>query len=855
MDVAPHFGELLRVARRAAGFTQEALAERAGVSTRTIIDLERGANRAPQRSTLELLAEALALPASERAQWEQLRQRFSLRSAAVPAPRATGSSIPRQHTALVGRQHDVTAITALLISSAVSLLTLTGPGGVGKTRLALAAAQAVADAFPDGCWFVDLTALRDDTALLTTIAQALHVQTAGVTALHEDMVVALRDSTALLVLDNLEQIVDGAPALATLLAGCPRLTILATSRVPLRLRAERQYQVAPLAVPVATDATLELIAQTAAVQLFVECARALMPTFSLSPANVAAVAELCQRLDGLPLAIELATAQLQVLSVASLRDRLDDRLRLLSHGARDAPARQQTMYATIAWSYDLLPGQAQPLFRQLSVFRGGWTLEAAEALAVAGCDVLDILHSLINHSLVRVQFQPDGTQRFNFLETIREFAAAQLRQAGETDDARARHAQYCLQLARQAYPALQTWDITPIEPELDNLRSALAWSLETDQAVIGAEIAGILEQFWGLTGIEHEGAGWMTRLLRDPTLADRLRARLLIALSYLIARRSPPGEVEAHLHEALTLGRQLGDHDLVASALHRLGYIAIEGRQPDPAAARARFRTALAYAEAHAVTFVEYACLHDLGVLEVRIGNYDQAALLLRRLQRLAAAQGLVGMSLYVATRLGVVAHLRGDSAAALQAVEHALDLDPTGRYRPNAISTLELLGMQLDALGHTTTALRLYAAAAAERTRGVVIKTSTLLPIESARRMARERLAATEADTAWQIGARWSLPEAMAAAREAIAMARSTNATAADAAAQPAPAANHPQLTPRERDVLRLVADGLPDGDVAERLSVSQRTVSSHLTAIYTKLGVATRAAAARVALEDDLL
>jgi predicted ATPase/transcriptional regulator with XRE-family HTH domain len=422
------FGDLLRHHRIAAGLTQEALAERAGLSTRGISDLERGARELPRKDTLRLLLQALDLaPADRTALVTAARHPPATEPRGVHPDRFSG--LPVALTPLIGRETDVVSVTGLLNEPAVRLVTLTGPGGTGKTRLALAVAGRLAAVFPDGVAFVPLAALADPALVVSSIAQGLGVREAAGQTVIEALVAYLRDKRMLLVLNNFEHLLPAAPLVTDLLGADRSLSVLATSRVRLRLSGEREVMVPPLALPSAGSAPgRDELAHVPAVQLFVARAQDVKSDFALTDENASAVAVICQRLDGLPLAVELAAARIKILSPAALLARLDRRLPLLTGGLRDLPDRQQTLRKTMAWSHDLLGEQERALFRRLGVFAGGWTLEAAEAVANrdGAVDVLEGVASLVDISLVRQSDQPDDEPRFMMLETIREFALERL---------------------------------------------------------------------------------------------------------------------------------------------------------------------------------------------------------------------------------------------------------------------------------------------------------------------------------------------------------------------------------------------------------------------------------------------
>src|SRR6266576_2396220 len=400
-------------------------------------------------------------------------------------------NLPAQLTPLIGREQEVTAVDTLLRHPEVRLLTLMGPGGVGKTRLGLEIAAELLDDYPDGVCFVSLAPISDPHLVVPTIAQALGIKEAGEQPVANLLQASLQDKRLLLLLDNFEQVAAAAPGLADLLAGCPQLKILVTSRALLHIRGEHEFPVPPLALPDLTHLPgSESLLQYAAVALFLHCAQAASPDFQVTPANTRTIAEICVRLDGLPLAIELAAARSKLLPPQALLTRLGHRLQVLTSGARDAPVRQQTLRNTLAWSYDLLAVEEQRLFRRLSVFAGGCTLEAVEGLSTAlgelPADVLDGVASLMDKSLLRQVEQEGQEPRLLMLETIREYGLEVLASAGEMESTRQAHAAYYLRLSEDAElelggPQQGAW-LERLEREHDNLRAALQWSLVQGEA-------------------------------------------------------------------------------------------------------------------------------------------------------------------------------------------------------------------------------------------------------------------------------------------------------------------------------------------------------------------------------------
>jgi predicted ATPase/class 3 adenylate cyclase len=584
-------------------------------------------------------------------------------------------NLPAQPTALLGREEELAAAKSLLQQDGVRLVTLTGPGGSGKTRLGVQVGAELVQAFVDGVWFVPLAGSTEPELVILAIAHALGVREVPGERPQQTVQDYLRSKDALLLLDNFEHVTDAATDAAALLAACPKLKILVTSREPLRVAGEHELPVPPLPLPGAREiarlTTADLLAYPA-IRLFVERAQAIKPGFDLSDANAADVATICLRLDGLPLAIELAAARVRVLSPSQLLARLDNRLRLLTGGSRDLPARQQTLRAAIEWSHDLLSAGDRTLFARLSVFAGGCMLEAAEAVCgEAGrdsVDVLDGLDSLTQKSLLRQTNDETGSPRFAMLETIREFAQERLDTAGELDAVRRAHAAYFLDLAEAAAPELTGVDqaiwLDRLSSEHDNLRAALSSLDQLAEATLLLRLAGSLWRFWWVRGYLAEGRRWLERALANGgDDSSSLRAMVLSGAGVL-AESQGDYESAARLHQdALERWRDSNDRRGEASSLTDLGIIARIRGEYDLAATL--HRQALCLSEALADERGVSISLFELGSLELNRGDLDAAGQLLSRSLQILRENGESSALAAVLETMGILAFYRNDFARA----------------------------------------------------------------------------------------------------------------------------------------------------------------------------------------------
>jgi predicted ATPase/DNA-binding XRE family transcriptional regulator len=757
-----HFGARLRRLREGASLTQEELASRAGLSPRAISSLERGERKHPHPHTVRSLADALGLADDERV---SLLAAVPSRGDATQAPTTAPpeSNLPIPSTPLLGRERELREVRSLL--GEIRLLTLTGTGGVGKTRLALEAARALLAEglfLPADVAFVALAPLEDPKLVVTGIARSLGVREAEGQALEEVVRARLRGKRTLLVLDNFEHLLDAAPEVAGLVESCPEATVLATSRTSLRVRGEQEYPVGPLALPASTlSPDARSVLGSPAGGLFVERAKAASPSFEVTEANAADVAAICWRLAGLPLALELVAARVRFLEPAALLSRLDWTA-LSASWARDLPDRQRTMRATLDWSHDLLDESERVLFRRLSVFAGGFSLTAAEAVGAAGEvgaeEVHELLGRLVEQSLVAAEVIGNEEARYGMLEPIRQYALGRLEGSGEAEKVRRRHAEFFLELAERAAPnltrAAQTEWLERLAREHDNLRVVLSWLLDQKDADAAARLGWDLVWFWYIRGHLAEGTRWMERTLAyEAALTPIGRAKALIVVAALA---NPQGDLDRHdafAEEGGRLAREAGDREVLARATFLEGHAALVRGEHDRAAALA----------GESVTL--YRALDDqsgaglaltvLGEVAFGKGNPARAEQLFDESEKLLRAAGSRWNLAANLSIRAVTTAMRGDHAQSIALLRESLSLALRLHDTQIAAYSLEGLAGASAMLGEVRRAARLFGAAEALRERtGSVIGLATLRDLHERHLAAlRARFDADDLKAEWSGG------------------------------------------------------------------------------------------------------
>jgi predicted ATPase/DNA-binding SARP family transcriptional activator/DNA-binding CsgD family transcriptional regulator len=817
-------------------------------------------------------------------------------------PSDTGKhNLPASRTSFVGREHEIIEIKRHLAMT--RLLTLTGAGGSGKTRLALEVARELVGAYPDGMWLAEFASLSQGEFVAQSVAEAVGVPGQPDRPLTDTLVDALRTKNMLLILDNCEHLIDAVGDLvALLLDSCPRLRILATSREALGAVGEVIWPVSLLSVP--GPKRLPTVAQLEgyeAIRLFVDRARQRNPAFTLRAENAQAVAHICAHLEGLPLAIELAAARIKILPPQALLGRLKDRLKLLSGGPRELSERQRTLRSTIEWSYELLEEDEKALFRRLSVFSGGATLEAIEAVCDAlgdlSVDAFEGASSLLEKSLLGQEEGTGGESRLVMLETIREYAREKLGRSGDAHEIKRAHAEYFLALAEEAEPELKgpeqkAW-LERLEADHDNMRAAIAWSLEGgEEPGLGLRIAGALWWFWFLRGHVQEGIGWLERALArgNYSASPSARAKALHGMAFLLEGQGDyeramslyevglsmyrQAEDEAGIafvtctmanlatlrgehqkavelnEKSLALSRKVGDQWLAAYALHNLGVEAAEG-QGDYGRARALLGDALALARRVRDQQLISICLTDLGITAMYTGEEEAESLFQEAvvLQRELGQKENIAAALRV---LGLVRMNRGDHERARALLKESLALSKELGHKLYAAAALNAAASVAVSRGEVERAARLFGAAEMlHEAIGSPLPPSERALFEPHLAIARSWLGEATWERVWEEGRAMTLEEAVSYALEE----EDTDPLTTSVPGEPSAGQPHVTLSRREEEVAALVAQGMSNRQIAQELFLSERTIENHVSKILRKLELTSRTEIASWATQQRLL
>jgi len=781
----PSFGELLRRYRAAAGLTQEELAAQTGLTPQAISLLERGRRQHPQAHTVGQLAEAFGLSTPERRVFAAAARHpvppvpvaAALESGGPPAPGCAVHNLPVALSPLIAREQERTAVMHLLQREEVRLLTLTGPGGVGKTCLALHVAGEALNAYPDGVWLVELAALADPALLPRAVAAALGLREEADRSVLDTLAAYLAARRVLLVLDNCEHLVAACAALTrALLQHCALLRLLATSREGLGVAGEQLYQVPSLSAPPLDPVPApEELRRYGAVALFVARAQERWAAFALSAQNGQAVARVCARLDGLPLAIELAAAWVGILPVADIAARLDDHLALLTGGPRTVLLRQRTLRATLDWSYALLGAPEKMMLQRLAVFAGGWTLDAAEALCggdrLAGGAVLDVLAGLVNKSLVlREDASEDGLSgRYRLLETVRQYAAERL---GAADQAREQHAQYYVTLAEQAEPEGKggreaVW-LERLQAEHANLRAALGWFLAHGEVERVLHLARALWRFWWVRGHVTEGRQWLEAgLAQGERSSVPVRMAALEAASGLAMVQDDQVRAVVLAEELLVLARASDDRRTTTTALDILGMTAVQ--QGDHRRAQHYLEESLSLARAAGQREDLATALLSLGLARSEGGTYGAATALIAEAHARFRATGQAYWTTVAVGSLAYLALLQAHWQRAGMLLVEYVTLAQQLQDKANLAAGLEGLAVLASTEGRALRATLLFAASASVRAEigGRLMSRRNRTMMEQATRSCRDQLEEGAWLAAWDEGQTMTIEQAITYALE----------------------------------------------------------------------------------------